>query len=100
MVQGLSGDAKGRPEPLLDVVGVGEDALGLTQGDAVGLPDHVTHCGAVVLALEVGVVGVIPELVGRAVLVDQPHDLAFVLGQIRGELQPDGGIDLQAVGSR
>ena len=97
VVQRLRGDAERVPEPVAHVLRVREHPLGLAQGDAVGFPDHVAHVRAVVLALQVGVVGVVPQLVRRAVLVDQPHDLALVLGEVGGELQSDHRIDLQAV---
>ncbi len=98
VIQRLRRDPERGPEPFLDVVRVGEHPLRLAQRDPVGLPHHVPNGAAVVLALEVGVVGVIPQLVGGAVLMDQPHDLALVLGQVGRELQPDHGVDLQAVG--
>ena len=72
--------------------------FGLAERDAVGLPDHVAHRRAVVLTLQIGVVGVVPELVGGPVLVDQPDDLALVLREVGRELQPDHRVDLQAVG--
>ena len=97
VVQRLGRDPQRVPQAVLHVGGVGEHALGLTEGHAVGLPHHVPHRGTVVLALQVGVVGVIPQLVRGSVLVDQPHHLALVLREVGGELQADHGVDLEAV---
>ncbi len=98
VVQRLCADPERAPEAVTHVLRVREHALGLAERDAVGFPDHVAHLRAVVLAFEVGIVGVVPELVGGAVLMDQPDDLALVLGEVRRELQSDHGVDLEAVG--
>ena len=82
----------------LHVARVREHALGLVERQPVGVPDHVAHRRAVVLAGEVRVDRVVPQLVGGAVLMDQPHDLALVLHEVGGELQRDHGVDLQPVG--
>ena len=95
VVQRLGGDAQRVPQAIAHVLRVREDPLGLAEGDAVGFPDHVAHLRAVVLPLQVGVVGVVPQLVRGAVLVDQPDDLALVLGEVGGELQPDHRVDLR-----
>ena len=72
--------------------------LASPSADAVAGVDQVANLRPVLLHLEVAVVRVIPQLVGGAVLVDQPHDLAVVRREVRRELQRDHRVDLHAVG--
>ena len=55
-------------------------------------------CGALALHLRSRELRVIPQLVRGPVLVDQPHDLAFVRDEVGRELQRDDRVDLQPVG--
>jgi hypothetical protein len=98
VVQRLGRDLEAVPQALGHVLRVGEDPLGLAERQAVAGVDQVANRRAVLLHREVAEVGMVPELVGRAVLVDQPHDLAVVRREVRRELQRDHGVDAHPVG--